>query len=75
MIRLQELVATVEALPDGQQEEVLSLARQLLRDNPPRQPHRGAEGLWADLGIDITEEDVAAIRKEMWANFPRGFPE
>jgi len=28
-------------------------------------------GLWTDLGIDITEEDIKEARKEMWGNFPR----
>jgi hypothetical protein len=30
--------------------------------------------LWADLGVDITEEDIAEARREMWGNFPREFP-
>jgi hypothetical protein len=28
-------------------------------------------GLWANRGIDISEEDIDEIRREMWANFPR----
>ena len=28
-------------------------------------------GLWANRGIDITEEDIDEIRREMWGNFPR----
>ena len=28
-------------------------------------------GLWKDLNVDITNEDIDAIRREMWANFPR----
>ena len=28
-------------------------------------------GLWADLNIHITEEDIAEARREMWGNFPR----
>jgi hypothetical protein len=29
-------------------------------------------GLWADLGMDISEEDIDEARREMWGNFPRG---
>jgi hypothetical protein len=32
----------------------------------PRKPLRG---LWQ--GLDITEEDIAEARREMWGNFPR----
>jgi len=28
--------------------------------------------MWAHLDMDITEEDIAQARKEMWGNFPRG---
>ena len=35
-------------------------------DERPRQSLRG---LWK--GIDISAEDIAAARREMWANFPR----
>jgi hypothetical protein len=27
--------------------------------------------LWADLNMNITEEDIAEARREMWGNFPR----
>jgi hypothetical protein len=30
--------------------------------------------MWADLGINITDEDITAARQEMWGNFPREFP-
>jgi hypothetical protein len=28
-------------------------------------------GLWTEMGIDISEEDIAEVRQEMWGNFPR----
>jgi hypothetical protein len=36
------------------------------RATPPPQPLRG---MWQ--GLDITEEDIAEARQEMWGNFPR----
>ncbi|HBY97218.1 MAG TPA: hypothetical protein DEP84_25285 [Chloroflexi bacterium] len=32
-------------------------------------PRKSLRGLWQ--GIDITDEDIAAARQEMWGNFPR----
>ena len=35
------------------------------------QPLKSAYGLWADLNIDISAEDIDEARREMWGNFPR----
>jgi len=32
-------------------------------------PRKSLRGLWK--GLDITEEDIAEARCEMWGNFPR----
>lgn len=32
---------------------------------------RSLEGLWADLGVDVSDEDIAEARREMWGGFPR----
>jgi len=32
-------------------------------------PRKSLRGLWQ--GLDITEEEIAEARREMWANFPR----
>jgi hypothetical protein len=34
-------------------------------------PRRSVKGLWADLGFDVTEKDIAEARAECWGNFPR----
>ena len=34
-------------------------------------PRQSVKGLWADLGLDITEQDIAAARAESWGSFPR----
>jgi len=31
---------------------------------------KSLRGLWR--GLDITEEEIAEARREMWSNFPRG---
>lgn len=36
-----------------------------------RRTRRSLKGLWADLKVGITEEDIAEARREMWGNFPR----
>lgn len=69
---IEELVLEkLRTLSPAQQKEVLDLVESLSRTNGPRKPLRSLRGLWADLGIEITEEDIAEARREMWGNFPR----
>ena len=41
------------------------------KNGGPKKPLHSLRGLWADLNIHITEEDIAEARREMWGNFPR----
>jgi hypothetical protein len=36
-----------------------------------RLPRNILKGLWADLKVDVSEEDIAEVRREMMKNFPR----
>lgn len=61
----------VEALPTEKQEEVLDFAEFLAVRCTKSRPLRSSRGLWAGLGIDISDKDIEEARREMWANFPR----
>jgi hypothetical protein len=37
----------------------------------PKTPRKSLRGLWAEFNIDISDEDIAELRREMWGNFPR----
>lgn len=65
----EALVAKVRELPADKQQEVLDFAS-FLRTREKR-PLKSLEGLWAGQGVDISEEDITELRKEMWAKFPR----
>ena len=69
----QTLVEKVRTLSVEKQLEVLDFAEFLRQKSTPKSPRRRLMGLFADLKIDITEEDIAEVRREMWANFPRDF--
>lgn len=67
----QAVLEKLRELPPEKQQEVLDFAAFLHQKMISKRPLRTAKGLWVDLGIDITEEDITAARKEMWGNFPR----
>ena len=65
----EAILDKVRRLPPDKQREVLDFAEFL--SGRKKAPLRSPEGLWADLNISISEEDIAEIRGEMWKNFPR----
>lgn len=67
----QMVLERLRGLPPEKQQEVLDFVEFLYHKSSPKQPRRSLMGLWADLGVKITEEDIAEARREMWGNFPR----
>lgn len=66
----QQVIQKLRHLSPEKQQQVLDFVESLHQDSGPVEL-RSLEGLWADLDINITEEDIAQARKEMWGNFPR----
>lgn len=67
----QQVVKERRDLTPEKQKEVLEFVDSLKKQAGPKKPLRSLPGLWADLNILITEEDIAQARREMWGNFPR----
>jgi len=67
----EAILEKVRALPPEKREEVLKFADSLTVSAQPKPPLRSPRGLWADLDINISEEDIAELRREMWKDFPR----
>ena len=67
----EQVLEKLRDLPPDKQKEVLEFVASLKHGDASRQPRRSLLGLWADLNIHITEEDIAQARREMWGNFPR----
>lgn len=67
----EKVLQKLRELPEEKQREVLGFVESLKKTDGPRRPRRSLRGLWADLGIEITEEDITQARREMWGNFPR----
>lgn len=65
------VLAKLRNLSMERRKEVLDFAEFLESKSSPKRPRRSLRGLWADLDIQITEEDIDEARREMWGNFPR----
>ncbi|MFN0172152.1 MAG: hypothetical protein ACKV22_37600 [Bryobacteraceae bacterium] len=67
----QAILEAVRALPADKQQEILSHAMRLRDEAAPKKPFKSIRGLWADLGISLSAEEIDANQREMWKNFPR----
>jgi hypothetical protein len=67
----QAILEAVRALPAEKQREILNHAARLRDESVPKQPFRSVRGLWADLGIALSGDDIEENQRDMWRNFPR----
>lgn len=71
-MQLQEAINVVNNLSPLDKVKLVEHVMETLKaDLVKQQPLKSAYGLWADLKVDISEDDIAEARREMWNNFPR----
>ena len=71
-VTLQEALALVRRLSPVNKARLIEpgvpdIERELNAARPT--PRKSLRGLWR--GLDITEEEIAEARREMWGSFPR----
>lgn len=67
----KSVMERLESLTPEQQLKLREFLNSLEPSNGPKTPRRSLRGLFADLGVTISEEDIDEARREMWGNFPR----
>jgi hypothetical protein len=70
----QEILERLSTLSPVEQQQLLEFTRSLsARGNGSSnaKPWKSLMGVFAHRGIDITADDIAAARREMWGDFPR----
>lgn len=68
----EQIIEQLRQLPPGQQKEVLDFVESLREKNGVGSRHT-LRGLWKDLDVRVTEEEITEARREMWSKFPRDF--
>ena len=58
-------------LPPDKQKKVLDFVETLEKNVGATRQRRSLKGLWSDLGVEVSSEDIAEARREMWGGFPR----
>ena len=66
----EAILEAVRGLPAGKQLELRSHATRLRQEAISPQPVQSIKGLWADLDISLSAEEIDATQAEMWLNCP-----
>lgn len=67
----KSVMERLESLTPEQQVKLREFLDSLGDENVPKGPRHSLRGLFGDLGLTISEEDIDEARREMWGNFPR----
>lgn len=67
----QSILEAVRTLPPEKQQEILTHAEKLRSESTPLKPRWSGKGLWTDLNVTLTAEEIEENQREMWKNFPR----
>jgi hypothetical protein len=67
----ESVLQNLRELSPDQRQAVLDFTQFLRSKSSVPRLGQSLKGLWADLNIDVSEEDISAARQEMWSDFPR----
>jgi len=67
----QAILEAVRALPAEKQQEILSHAARLRDESVRKKPFKSVRGLWADLGVSLSADEIERNQRDMWRDFPR----
>lgn len=68
----ESFLQNLRELPPDKQREAFEFVESLHhKTKSVRHNGRTVKGLWSDLGIDVTAEDITEARFECWSNFPK----
>lgn len=64
------ILEIVHELSADKQREVFDYVSRLQSENTKKPPFTSIEGLWADLGVSLSAEEIEQTQREMWRRFP-----
>lgn len=67
----QSILDIVRQLSPAEQREILLQATSLRDRALTDKPRRSVRGLWSDLNISLSAEQIDANAQELWDDFPR----
>jgi hypothetical protein len=66
---IETVIQKLMRLPISQQQAVSDFVDSLAETNAARPRLFNPEGLWTQSGTDISAEEIATLRREMWGEY------
>jgi hypothetical protein len=66
----EQVLERLRALSPDKQREVLDFVDTIANGENAGKPLPNLRGIWKKFNIDISEEDIAEARREIWGTFP-----
>jgi hypothetical protein len=67
----KQFLDRLKRLPPDRQREVLDFVEFLERKTAPAAGRTPLRGIFADLGVSLSAEEIDEDRREAWSGFPR----
>ena len=67
----KQILDRLMRLPPDRQREVLDFVEFLERKTAPTSGRPPLRGIFADLGVSLSAEEIDEARREAWSGFPR----
>jgi hypothetical protein len=66
----EQVLEKLRELPPQRQKEVLAFVSHL-QEQALKPPRKSLHGLWANMNVKVSDNDITEARREMWGSFPR----
>jgi hypothetical protein len=66
----EAILDAVRALPSAKQQEILDHASRLREEAGKKGSFRSVRGLWAELDVSLSAQQIDENQQEMWRKFP-----
>ena len=65
------LLQKIKVLPPDLKQKAIEFVDSLQNEVQKKTPRVSLKGIWADLNVNITDEDIREARNEMWRGYTK----
>lgn len=71
MISEEVLLEKIKILPPNLKQKAIDFVESLQNNDKKNTPRVSLKGIWADMNVNITDEDIREARNEMWRGYTK----
>ncbi len=71
MVSEEVLLQKIKVLPPDLKQKAIEFVESLQSEAQKKTPRVSLKGIWADMNVNVTEEDIREARNEMWRGYTK----